>query len=870
MKRAWVGIALLSCSWLWGLYYYRPANGWLWAAAVLGGVLGLRGLPLRLPSRPQAGLAVLVLLPVIWWTAWPYRAAPLGVAAGLGLGLLPIPGGRPRPASQGLAAAGLVLLVQGLVLWAYQSLTARSHELPWPLPEALHALAALLGIDAAVSGSTLAIYTLREVHRLGATWELVLDPATLGFAAGGVTLLGCLGLLRPARNGLFGRWLRAVGTLGLLMLAWLPLRAALMIGVLLHRAVRAGDAVRLNLMDQFFSPWLHLGLLVGPVLLASRFVPVPDTDLPEAEPPTGVFKPARARLGYAGSLVLIFLGVAVLAFWFFWEPAGRRAQGRVKFVERHSEWALTTTPYDTRSLNEFDTRTGGKKGAYDYGAIYEYSAQFYRMSRLLESDPINEQALSDCDVLVIKTPTQPYSAAEIEAVHRFVRRGGGLLLIGEHTDYEKSSSFMNRIAAPFGFKFRHDLLFAIGKPYVQWYEPPRVPHPVVQHVPRMAFAVSCSIDPGRSFGQAVIRSSGLWSLPPNYRSANWFPEAEYRTDMRYGAFIQLWATWYGRGRVLAWTDSTIFSSFCAFQPGKAELMLGMLEWLNRRSLLDQLWARRALASAVAVVVLGLLVAGIYLGYSTRVCALVLLGAGWLGWTAGSGAAAWNHRLAMPPPVPIQPKFQVIIDRTVSDVPLALGAYNEQQDGTGYGLLEQWIARLGYVTARRSGPAALAGDMLVVICPRKSVTDQFRQGLVNYVEQGGKLLVIDSPYSAGSTANSLLWPLGLGVSHARSREGKLVVSGDWPGIEASLACEISGGTPLAWVDGLPVAATASFGHGSVMAIGFGSELNDAGLGYTWMAQPDPEAMIRSDLLFAMVRHLATGEPISPPQGKPAPE
>ena len=61
--------------------------------------------------------------------------------------------------------------------------------------------------------------------------------------------------------------------------------------------------------------------------------------------------------------------------------------------------------------------------------------------------------------------------------------------------------------------------------------------------------------------------------------------------MRYGAFNQLWATRHGSGRVLAWTDSTIFSNFSAFEPGKTELMLGMLEWLNRRSLLDNVWVR---------------------------------------------------------------------------------------------------------------------------------------------------------------------------------------------------------------------------------------------------------------------------------------
>ena len=146
---------------------------------------------------------------------------------------------------------------------------------------------------------------------------------------------------------------------------------------------------------------------------------------------------------------------------------------------------------------------------------------------------------------------------------------------------------MDRITRRMGFTFRYDLLFSVGDPLFEPYTSPAVPHPIVQDVPAMQFAVSCSIDPGHSLGQAVIRGRGLWNLPPEYRSGNWHPEPEYRPEMRYGAFIQAWATTYGSGRVLAWTDSTIFSSFCAFQPGKSELFFGAINWLNRRSVLDR-------------------------------------------------------------------------------------------------------------------------------------------------------------------------------------------------------------------------------------------------------------------------------------------
>ena len=69
---------------------------------------------------------------------------------------------------------------------------------------------------------------------------------------------------------------------------------------------------------------------------------------------------------------------------------------------------------------------------------------------------------SKCDVLVIKIPTTRYTKDEAEAVVRFVQQGGGLLLIGDHTNYEGSATTMNDITRPMGFIFRDDLLFGFS------------------------------------------------------------------------------------------------------------------------------------------------------------------------------------------------------------------------------------------------------------------------------------------------------------------------------------------------------------------------------------------------------------------------
>ena len=188
--RFWIATALLAGSWLLGLNYFYPASPWAWAAVVAAAVvlLGTAKNEVRL-DRPLEAVALVLLLPAVWFAPWPYRAAPLLIAFGLALRLLPERRRWTDWLAGGAIAAGVALFVQALVLQLYIGQTAQSHDLPWPLPDALAGVARLLGIDAAADGSTVVMHSMRETARLAATWELLLDPATLLFFVGALVVL---------------------------------------------------------------------------------------------------------------------------------------------------------------------------------------------------------------------------------------------------------------------------------------------------------------------------------------------------------------------------------------------------------------------------------------------------------------------------------------------------------------------------------------------------------------------------------------------------------------------------------------------------------------------------------------------------------
>jgi hypothetical protein len=482
------------------------------------------------------------------------------------------------------------------------------------------------------------------------------------------------------------------------------------------------------------------------------------------------------------------------------------------------------------------------------------------MSRL--NTPIDDTAIRNCDVLVVKVPTSRYDPQEVTAIGRFVERGGGLLLIGEHTNVFNTGTHINDIAKIFGFSFRYDCLFDIDTIYTQLYRPLLVPHPIVQSMPPFNFAVSCSINPGRSLarlrlgpsprrGRAVILATGLKSLPADYHASNFYPQVEDRAQMRYGAFVQLWAAHYGSGRVVAFTDSTVFSNFAAFEPGKAELMLGMLEWLNYRNCPYPL---RPL-----LILLGLLflTGGLALCRTLSAAWLLIVSAGLFGWSVAAAGTRAIHRYTMPPPEAAQPMVRVVVDRTVCDAPLSSSGFIAGKK-EGFGIFERWILRLGYFTSRRRGIPLSAvadskgGDLIVFTHPNQTVPREFRDELVNYVTAGGKVLVLDSPANVESTANSLLYPFGLTVNPSSNLKGLLKAPENWPVIRVDSTCQIEGGEPIMWVANTPIAATVRHGKGTVTVIGFGSRFADAYMGVTGDVVPDDELRKVYDLQFAVLR------------------
>ena len=217
-----------------------------------------------------------------------------------------------------------------------------------------------------------------------------------------------------------------------------------------------------------------------------------------------------------------------------------------------------------------------------------------------------------------------------------------------------------------------------------------------------------------------------------------------------------------------------------------------------------------------------------------------------------------HRAGMPVPLADESQItRVIFDRTVSDAWLPNGSFIDGKP-SGFAIFERWILRLGYFIGRGEEEDALRGDLLVVVNPGKPVTPRFRQQVTDYVEQGGKLLVLDSTAYEASTANDLLEPFDMAFEEGDGMDGSMTNDHDWPTVPVERVRQVRGGKPFLHVAGKAAGSVASYGEGKVYVAGCSDRFSDAKMGVTGDTIPDAELRKVYDVEYALFRWILDGQ------------
>lgn len=815
-------LELMGATWI-----ARPAVGTalaLAAALVVG--LGGASAPVRSHRWQLVESGALLLAALLVSDAWRYLllgAAVTGLAGGglkshgrlweRGAGLI-----------LGLRAVVLSALPVVLVVYLLVQMGLSFQIVPGiagPLAEVLR----LLHVNASAFGESVAIMNLHGTPSIPMTWSNVGVFAISAMAIAYMSIrMTCGGRIH---------WRETVWLLIILIVAWAT-RMVLAITAALHYEVFVDFDIK-----EFPAGWLAIpllqilwiGLVASPLLAAksrtlARYVSVP------RRAPSGWLAPAFAGLAFVTGFLLVFA-----------EP-GERKPGRIMIDEAHSRWEPIEPSYDTDWY--------GADSGYNYAVIADYLRHHYDVT--VCRDAIDRDTLKEVDVLIIKVPTRAYSSQEREVILDFVREGGGLFLIGEHTNVFGSGHYINQLSLQLGFQFRYDVVFDLRDKFQQVYSPPKLAkHPILAYVDEFPFAVSCSIQPRSIAVRPVINGGGLWSLDIDYAVSNFYPTPNLDLNAIIVPHTQCVARHFGKGRVAGFTDSTVWSTFSAMLPGKPELLLGTVEWLNRENRFYDTYP----PSRPMLLLLGVVLFVTMLKWTRAAGRIMALSTASLLLGVYAADAAGRSAYTAPEPKPGFQQVCFVLDHEAYDIHSWGWAPDLQRS---YSIFYQWVQRVGLYPKilKEADPLPKTGKLVVRILGAGASDPLTAENTQELLESGTPVLLLVLS-DADSSHADLQANYGMAFEPARARETRTLqvagTSAAWP-VPWRINHLVEGGKPLLTGEGGEAVLLVSESHPLYVLIG-GEQFADIWMGKDQANIPDTNLRRLFELEFALLRGLVGG-------------
>lgn len=536
-----------------------------------------------------------------------------------------------------------------------------------------------------------------------------------------------------------------------------PLRLTMLVGVAVAMQHGIGHKDLSWDMSVFLDWRFGLGIDLFVAMVAGFFVVRPGAAAASSEDaqPDALPTSWRPRLAWAAIAVGVLSSSDRIL-----DCVGSQKQGRIAIEEGHSRWESSDV-HLTRDHY-------GQESGYNFRGIADWLELGYGPIRRIY-DPIDQSSLDDVDVLVVKTPTTMFTPEELERIHAYVENGGGLVLIGDHTNVYGTSEVLNQIAQPYGFRFVYDCCFDHRNRYEFCYrkETEVQNHPITRDLDTMLFQVGCTIDIDSPRVRPIMVGRSLKSQMIDYSAQNFYGPPRDSSEQHKGQFAELVTCSAGSGRVVAIADSTLFSTFSVFMPGRREVVEGMVGFANHvdvgattRDLLQRL------AIGLALILLALAV--------PKMNASLLLTCGMLAWGAGSMSVTFAETWLYPGNPQITSPNEV--DFIWEDGTVDWGVYGFADDhGSNYDLFFQFATRSERFPRleRDLDRATSTPNPIVWIDPNPEDLAHAEQKLVDFVASGGDLMLIET--EPNQLVGAVAKQVGVDLMPARSvmpADGKL--------------------------------------------------------------------------------------------------
>ena len=215
--------------------------------------------------------------------------------------------------------------------------------------------------------------------------------------------------------------------------------------------------------------------------------------------------------------------------------------------------------YEKGFLNWLKPEHGqyGRLSSGMYGMLPVYIESLGASS--LISSELSSEDISDADLLVLLFPDEPWAEGQLDRIWDFVRRGGSLLVMGEHTTRDSNgSNRFNEVLEPTNIRVEFDsATFAVGG-WLQSYE--AIAHPATAGVPdernQFGVVIGASLETEWPARPILIGKWGWSDMGDEGSSRAMMGNGDYDPGEKLGDLILVAEQPLGKGRVIAFGDTS--------------------------------------------------------------------------------------------------------------------------------------------------------------------------------------------------------------------------------------------------------------------------------------------------------------------------
>ena len=249
---------------------------------------------------------------------------------------------------------------------------------------------------------------------------------------------------------------------------------------------------------------------------------------------------------------------------------------------RRDDEPRTVLFLDHTLLGSWSVPSDAAPGQAFTGATFGQFPQYLALHghHVMTATALDEDTVDEVDLIVVINPGTPFSDAEAQALYAFVRAGGGLLVLGDHTNIGGIMDAVNGLTAPLGLSLAFDSAVSMEPGWS------RALRPLVPFEAYRALEIPVSIG-------ASVEAAALPTVAPLLIGRRAFadPGVEENVDNallgnlsydrgeRYGDVVLAAARRLGRGKIVLFGDTSPFqNSALALSDGFVD---GLVRWLTR-------------------------------------------------------------------------------------------------------------------------------------------------------------------------------------------------------------------------------------------------------------------------------------------------